>query len=108
MVAPEPAREHHLRALEALRDLAFLDGPHLLVRKAVDVRHLESVDQHAVEAGELARAACKRRRMHLRPVARHRSRKMNGVQLPEPGTRWVETNLCCHLSEGHQALLSRS
>ena len=54
--------EDLLGALEALRDLVVGNRPHRLVREAVDVRHLERVDQHPVVAGEVAGAALERLR----------------------------------------------
>src|SRR5438093_12230421 len=95
LLSPELPLENLLGALETPRDLIFRNRPHDLVREAVDVRHFERADQHAVGSGELARTALEGCGMKLGPVSRSRARKVNGVELPEAGTRGLEAKLGC-------------
>src|SRR5262245_41151287 len=90
LLPPEFPLVYLLRALEAPGELLFRSRSHNLVREAVDVGHLQRVDQHAVEAGEFARTALEGRGMKLNPVARHRAWEVNGVELPEAGFRGLE------------------
>ena len=93
LLAPELLLEHLLGAREALRDLLLRRRPHRAVRESVDVPVVHGVEQHPVEAGELTEAAPEGLGMHLRPVAGHRARKVNGVELPRPRARRVEAKL---------------
>ncbi len=94
LLAPELPLDDLFRTLEAPRNLGLRNRPHRLVREALDVRHLEGVEQHPVEAGEIADAALEGLRVGLDPVLRHRTRKMNGFELPRPGARRLEAKLC--------------
>jgi hypothetical protein len=93
LLSPELPLEHFFRTLVALRDVAFRRRPHCLVRKAVNVLALERVEQNPVEAHEILNAAPKCLRMDLCPVARHRSRKVDRVELPRAGAGGLETKL---------------
>src|SRR5207249_1082357 len=95
LLPPELPLIDLLRTLEAPGELSFRNRPHDLVGEAVDVRHFERVDQHAVIAGELARPALEGRGMDLDPVARRRARKMDGVELPEAGAWGLEAQVGC-------------
>ena len=82
-----------LRASKALGELRLRGRPHNLVREAVDIGHFEPVDQHAVRACELAGTALEGSGMELDPVPRRRTRKVNGVELPEAGARGIESKI---------------
>ena len=56
LLAPELARHHLGRPLEALRDLLLRRGQLGHVADAVDVLHREAAHRHPVEAGEVGRA----------------------------------------------------
>ena len=107
LLAPELARHHLGRPLEALRDLLLRRGQLGQVAEAVDVRHREAAHRHPVEAREVGRAARERRRMDLRPVARQRPRKVNGILLVRPGARRLEREIARLLCAGHGAPLGR-
>src|SRR5215212_5186794 len=87
LLSPELALEDLLRPPEALRDLALRNRDERLVDEAVDVPVLQGVDQHSVEAGELAETPHEGLGVHPGPVARHGAREVNRVQVPRTGPR---------------------
>ncbi len=93
LLTPELSGQHLLGALEALRDLRLRSGHYELVGHAVDVLHSQSTDHHPVEACKVGGAAGERRGVHFLPVAGHRPREVDGVELVEPGSRGFEAQL---------------
>jgi len=100
LLSPELSLDDLFRTLEALRDLGLRNRPHRLVPEAVDVLHLERVEQHPVEAGEVAETALEGLGMGLGPVPRQRAWKVNGLELPRTGARGLEAKLCRCLCVG--------
>src|SRR5262249_55210708 len=90
LLAPELPLEDFFRAAEALRNIGLGGRPHGLVREAVHVLELQTVQQQSVGATELLRPAEQGFGMGFDPVPRRRTRKVNGVEFPESGTRWNE------------------
>src|SRR5207248_10616356 len=93
LLSPILPLEDLFRPPEAFRELILRNRPHDAVPEAVDVPHLERLDQHAVRAGELARTTPEGRRMELHPVPRRRPREVNGVELPGAWARGLEAKL---------------
>jgi hypothetical protein len=106
LLSPELALHHLRRALEAGRDLLLGERHHRAVAEPVDVGRSQRVDQHPVEACEVAGAAPVGRRMNFRPVARHRPRDVHGVALPEAWRRRLESQLRHGICVRHGAVLS--
>src|SRR5205814_7847033 len=86
--------------------LAALDRDDSAVTEAVDVRVREGVDHHSVVARELPKAPRDRLGVHLRPVARGRAWKVDGVDSPGPGPGWVEAKLGGRLDRAQESPLS--
>ncbi len=82
LLPPELLREDLFGALKALGDFGLRSRQHLVVAEAVHVAHLEAVDEHPVEAGEVVGAPLEGGGMRLLEVARHRAREVHGVLLP--------------------------
>ena len=90
LLAPHLALEHLLGPLEASGDLALGQRDNGVVGEAVQVRVLKRVEEQPVEARQLPEAADERRRMHLRPVPRHRTWEVDRVDRPRSRPRRVE------------------
>ncbi len=82
LLPPELLREDLFSALKALGDFGVRSRQHLVVAEAVHVAHLEAVDEHPVEAGEVVGALLEGGGMRLLEIARQRARKVHGILLP--------------------------
>ena len=99
LLPPELALEDLSGALDALWHLVCRHQMHAMVGEPVDVRDVHRVEQRAVEPAEFAAAAGERLRVHLLPVPGDRTRMVDGVERPRPGTRWIEPKVVqrrCH------------
>src|SRR4029077_1445821 len=90
-----------LRAGDPRRRLCLSDRLGGLVGEAVHIRHLQRVEQHPVEACEVADTALEGLGMSFRPVARGRAREVDRIEFPRPRARGLEAKLGRHLCAGH-------
>lgn len=93
LLPPDLLGERRLGPGKALGDLGRIKRRHPLVGEAVDVGHLERVDQHPVGAGELAGAALEGWRVDGAPVAGGRPGEVNRIEFPEAGAGGIEAKL---------------
>src|SRR4051812_4377683 len=91
LLPPELLREHLFGTLKPLGDLRVRSRHYLFVAKALNVAHPKAVDEHPVEAGEVAGARLEGGGMRLLEVACQRPRKMNGILLPRSWPWWLKT-----------------
>src|SRR3954451_24342195 len=82
LLPPELLREHLFSTLKPLGDLRVRSRQYLFVAEALNVAHLKAVDEHPVEAGEVAGTCLEGGGMRLLEIACQRARKVNGILLP--------------------------
>jgi hypothetical protein len=82
LLPPELLREHLFGTLKPLGDRRVRSRHYLLVAEALNIAHPKAVDQHPVEAGEVAGARLKGLGVRLLEVACQWPRKVNGILLP--------------------------
>ena len=82
LLPPQLLREDLFSALKAFGDVGVRSRQHLVVAEAVHIAHLQAVDDHPVEAGEVVGAPLEGGGMRLLEVACQRTREVHGVLLP--------------------------
>src|SRR5262249_32819436 len=82
LLPPKLLRENLFSTLKSLGNFGLRGRQDLTVAKAVYVAHLQTADEHPVEAGEVVGALLEGRGMSLLEIARHRARHVYGVLHP--------------------------